>query len=200
MNLIFDFDGTILDTNQAIVSIANQYFSKNQTLPTSLDEVRKTGVKGIIASRDFSSEKTLEFVKWARKELENWMGKLKPFPGMTDVISQLASKHTVGILTNNSVQNVQSIIKECFPKNPFLFVYSENDLFGKEKGLGRIIQSYRFKPEDTYYIGDQVADVISAKKIGIKSIAVSWGYESKNLPSMVSPNLIIDKPSDLLKI
>ena len=79
-------------------------------------------------------------------------------------------------------------------------MHSENKVFGKDKGLIKVIVKYGLVTEETYYIGDETRDIEAAKKQGVKTVAVTWGAESRELLKKATPDKIISNPRDLLKI
>ena len=70
-------------------------------------------------------------------------------------------------------------------------------MFRKDQKIKKAIKQYQFSTSDTTYIGDESRDVKAAKKAGVKSIAVAWGFEGRKLLEMARPDKIIDKPSQL---
>ena len=64
--------------------------------------------------------------------------------------------------------------------------------------LKRIIKKYKIDKSQTYYIGDETRDIDAAKKNGVKSIAVTWGYNSEQVLLKYKPSFIAQKPEDIL--
>ena len=55
----------------------------------------------------------------------------------------------------------------------------------------------KLSKSDVYFVGDEVRDIEAGKKAGIKTIAVSWGYNTKDALAKEQPDYIIDTPLDL---
>jgi phosphoglycolate phosphatase len=55
-------------------------------------------------------------------------------------------------------------------------------------------------PEEIVYVGDETRDIESAKKIKIKVIAVSWGFNSWEVLAKYKPEFLIDKPTELIEV
>ena len=51
-----------------------------------------------------------------------------------------------------------------------------------------------------YFVGDEVRDIEAGKKVGINTIAVSWGYNTKAALDKENPDCLIDFPLELEKI
>ena len=63
----------------------------------------------------------------------------------------------------------------------------------------KIIEKNKLNYSETYYVGDEVRDIKAAKKAGIYSIGVTWGYNGKTIMDKENPDLVADKPQDIIK-
>lgn len=82
----------------------------------------------------------------------------------------------------------------------FDFIYSSINYFDKSARIRGALEKHNLDPQKTYFIGDETRDMNAAKLSGTKTIAVTWGTESKILLNKANPTMIIQKPSNLLKI
>ncbi len=62
------------------------------------------------------------------------------------------------------------------------------------------MESYEIGADRTYYIGDTAGDVREAKQAGVKAVAVTWGWHSRETLEAAGPDFIVQEPEDLLKI
>lgn len=203
MNLIFDFDGTICDSYETVLGIANDFLVKHNKPPIRTDEIeeyRNKGLKKIISERKISKLKIAKLIIDGRKKMSKYIPRLRSFDGLPEVLEKLSKKHKLAILTSNSKDNVEVFLKKHNLDKSFDFIHSESDLFGKHKKLKKAISKYSFNSNETYYIGDETRDVEAAKKAGVKSVAVVWGYESKEVLKNANPDLLVSNPKELLRI
>lgn len=200
MNLIFDFDGTLANTPELYVKITNEYFSKLGIKPIDLSQVRKKGVMGVISESGIKKYHIPKLILYGRNKINKLIDEISLFDEIPRVIEELTSSHNLGILTTNSEENVRQVMKRYNLTTCFHFIYSELELFGKHKKLKKITKKYNIKKSDAVYIGDESRDILAAKKISLTSIGVSWGFESKEILSAADPNIILDKPTELLEI
>jgi phosphoglycolate phosphatase len=203
MNLIFDFDGTICDSLDVTVVIVNSFISKQPKLRHSYftkNIIRRIGTKGAIEKIKFSKIDVLRFVHHYRKEISKNVPSLEPFKEIPEVIGKLSKNNKLGIVTTNARKNIELFLNNHNLNNLIDFIYTDPDLFGKENKLKKAIYAYKLDPKDTYYIGDEVRDVEAAKKAEINSIAVTWGYESKELLKKANPDLLVERPQQLSKV
>ena len=73
-------------------------------------------------------------------------------------------------------------------------------MFGKDKKLRSAMRKYNLNPKETFYIGDETRDIEAAKKVRIKSVAVTWGFESEKVLKKADPDFIIKSPEEFLAI
>ena len=62
------------------------------------------------------------------------------------------------------------------------------------------MEKHNLKPQEIIYVGDEVRDIQACKKIGVKIIAVSWGYNSKEILDREKPDYLVNKPIEIPKI
>ena len=138
-------------------------------------------------------------VKRGQEELGKNISSLKPVEGIEAIVEALKNKgFNLGILSSNSKDNLGKFLKQNNLINFFDFIVSENNLFGKTKALNGILKKHKITRGDTYYIGDETRDVEAAQDAGIKSIAVCWGFNTKEILLKSRPDFIVDKPENIL--
>ena len=102
----------------------------------------------------------------------------------------------IGILTTNTEENVIKFL-ESNKLNIFDFLYSGKSVFGKGKVLKKLITKNNLKKERVFYVGDEVRDMNAGKKSKVITVAVSWGFNSKEALKKEKPDYLIDSPSEL---
>ena len=85
-------------------------------------------------------------------------------------------------------------------KNLFSFIYTERTLFSKDKALNKFIKRNNLIPEQVMYVGDETRDIEASKKINVKVVAVSWGFNSEEALARQNPDFLINKPSELVDL
>ncbi len=138
--------------------------------------------------------------KASHEKFRERMNDIKIIPGMREVIVKLSRNHTLGILTSNDAKLVEGVLKRLKLDSEFDFINSAVSIFGKHRALKKIIARKGFEKEDTLYVGDEVRDIEGAQKAGLSSIAVTWGFNTKEILATHQPDQLIAKPQQLLKI
>lgn len=201
--IIFDFDGTIADTLDAIVSITNRLaeeFGYKQTSQEDLAILRNLTSRQIIKHSGVSIFKIPFLIKKVKAELNNEIQELSAFPGIKEAFIELKSQgNRLGIVTSNSKENVTAFLRTNGLQELFDFIYSAPTIFGKSKVISRILKTENINIEDVIYVGDETRDIEAAKKTQIKAIAVTWGFNSKEVLAEQNPDFLIHQPDELIE-
>jgi phosphoglycolate phosphatase len=202
--IIFDFDGTIADTVDALVSIANRLakeFGYVQITPEELALLRNLTSREIINYSGISVFRIPFLVKKVKGELKSKIPELKPIPGMKEALIDLTNAgHRLGIITSNSKDNVTEFLRINELENLFEFIYSGITIFGKTTIINNLLRQKQIKPEEVIYVGDETRDIEASQKANIKVVAVTWGFNSPEVLAKQNPNYLIRHPSDLLEV
>lgn len=200
--LVFDFDGTLADTFNLILKISNQLaneFKFHQIPPEDIHILKDRTLKEVIKHLQVPILKIPLILAKARKEFYKEIMTVKPFPELGNIIFQLKTFPVqMGILTTNSTRNVHKFL-EYNKLEIFDFIHSSK-IFGKDVTLKKIARRKRLPLKQIYYIGDETRDIAAAQKAGVKTIAVSWGYNSEKVLLKQQPDFLIKTPNELLKL
>ncbi len=201
--IIFDFDGTIADTFDAVVEITNSLAEKFGYKPVGLDEIKRLknlSSREIVKQSKIPTFKLPFLVRQIRAELEDKVHRLTPFLGIQEALVMLKCQgYQLGIVTSNSEQNVVIFLRNYNLNELFDFIYSEITLFGKAKVISRCLAEKRIGPASAIYVGDETRDIEAAKRIQIKVVAVTWGFNSKKALAKQNPDFLIDQPFELIE-
>ena len=202
--IIFDFDGTIADTVDALVTIANRLALEFGYVPINSQELvllRNLTAIEIIKYSGVSLFKIPFMVKKVKGELKHKIPELKPIEGINAALIELHHQgYHLGIITSNSQENVNEFLKCHNLDYLFDFIYSGVTIFGKTTIINNVLRQKHFQPESVIYVGDETRDIESAKKANIKVIAVSWGFNSPEALSKQNPDFLIHHPHELLAV
>jgi phosphoglycolate phosphatase len=202
--IIFDFDGTIADTVDALVTIANRLALEFGYVPINSQELvllRNLTAREIIKYSGVSLFKIPFMVKKVKGELKHKIPELTPIEGINAALIELHNQgYHLGIITSNSQENVNQFLKCHNLDYLFDFIYSGVTILGKTTIINNLLRQKQFKPEVVIYVGDETRDVESAKKANIKVVAVSWGFNSSEALGKQNPDFLIHHPRELLAV
>jgi phosphoglycolate phosphatase len=202
--IIFDFDGTIADTVDALVTIANRLALEFGYVPINSQELvllRNLTAREIIKYSGVSLFKIPFMVIKVKGELKHKIPELTPIEGINAALIELHNQgYHLGIITSNSQENVNQFLKFHNLDYLFDFIYSGVTIFGKSTIINNVLRQKQFKPEVVIYVGDETRDVESARKANIKVVAVSWGFNSSEALGKQNPDFLIHHPCELLAV
>jgi phosphoglycolate phosphatase len=200
--IIFDFDGTIADSYQAVVSITNGLSAEFGYKPLdeeTLQLLKNLSSKDIVKLSEISFFKLPFLVKRIQTEMGKQIENLEPILGMSEVLQELKKQNYIlGIITSNAKENAIAFLEKQNLIHLFDFIYSRTSLFGKHRVINKAIKRYKFSKKEVIYVGDETRDIRSAKKSNIGIIAVTWGFHSDKILSEFHPDFIAEKPSEIL--
>ena len=203
MVLIFDFDGTIADTFNLYIDVMRKIYHEYNFKYIDDDDIelcRAMTSKEIIQYLGISPLQIPMIAHRIRGDFTQRMKEQKIFTGVDSVIESLKQEgHKLFILSSNSEENI-NIFLRLNNITQFDAVFSKSSIFGKSGIIKKIINKNKIITDDVYYIGDETRDIEATKKINIKSIAVTWGYNNRKALLDKNPDYIIDKPQQLLAL
>lgn len=200
--IIFDFDGTIADTYQVIVKIANslseEYGYKPFDAPTQ-ELLRDLSSREIIKKSEISLFKLPFLAKRIQLELGKYIKEINAIEGIAEVLRSLKQQnYHLGIVTSNVKANVDTFLEEQNLAELFDFVFASKTIFGKHRIINRAFKNMHLSKDQVIYIGDETRDIRSARKSGVGIISVNWGFHSAQLLQQHQPDFVAKSPADIL--
>ncbi len=194
----FDFDGTIADTIPLIIKTLDSLLKKSgeeEISDTFLRKIRDEGVEEVFREIKVPLYKLFFLYIKIKKEMNSGVVDVAVNPEIKEVLRELKSRGIVlGILTSNSEKNVLDFLKRN-DLNFFDFVITSGVL-GKERSIKKL----KRKGGIFVYIGDETRDIKAGKRARVKTVAVPWGLSSKRALLKSRPDVLIEKPGDILEI
>lgn len=201
--IIFDFDGTLADTIDILLSITNRLsaeFGFKSATKEELAQLSNLNSWQILQYSGISLFKFPLLIRRLKAELHSEVPHIQLFPGIKEVLLELKKRgFQLGIITSNSRENVLGALEKNGLQDTFTFIYS-GSTFGKHKVINKWLRIENIHTEKVVYVGDEVRDIDAAKKTGIKVIAVGWGFNSPQALAAQNPNFLIKRPQELIEI
>lgn len=199
--VIFDFDGTLVDTLQVGVAILNSLADKfgfKKIGPEDHERLRSKLPRQMLKEVGISLWKLPAVAREVRNQVMLQSEKFLLYSGIKEALQRLSNQNIkLAILTTGSLENAQKILKRNEIDNLFEFVHSEDNLFGKGKIIKKLLKQYQINANTAVYVGDEVRDVRAAKDAGLRAAAVTWGVNSKEILEKQNPDFIFDRPEQL---
>lgn len=207
--VIFDLDGTLLNTLDDLADSTNYALSKFGYPTRTIDEVRQfvgNGVAKVIeraipeGKNNSNFEKCLAIFK--ENYAQNMYNKTAPYNGIIEMLSNLKSKGIkIAVVSNKFDLAVKELCKKYF--EGFVdFAAGENEAQGIKKKPApdtviSFLNEFNFAPEDAVYVGDSDVDIMTAKNSKMPCISVTWGFRDKKFLLENGATILINAPSEI---
>jgi phosphoglycolate phosphatase-like HAD superfamily hydrolase len=199
--LIFDFDGVLADSLAPMLRYAKQVCRDMGVMadPTKedLEVLEKMEFSEFGHQLGIPGDQIQTFVKRNHQLFSEQEEAIPMMPGMQAVITGLAENNTLAIITGNSCKVVEEFLEAYQIRDKFQEIFCAEHEGNRMQKIHKVKDLVPTKTTDIYLIGDAVSDIRAARAAGIKSVAVTWGHQSRQKLSQNSPDLIVDDPEDL---
>lgn len=208
--IVFDLDGTLLDTLPDLVVLTNAVLRENgfpEHTPGEILGFVGNGVKALMhqAVPPDADEAAVEAAMRRWKDLYPRYGhKLtQPYEGIPAIINEFKRQGIkLGVLSNKFDAGVQDVVNAYLP-NLFDAVHGEcADIPRKPDPAGLLytVSELSVVPERTVYVGDSPGDIAVSRNAGTFAVGVSWGYHDAVHLHAARPDAVLDKPGALLEM
>lgn len=207
--LVFDLDGTLLDTLNDLARACNAALQEAGLPPRPVDAYRRMVGNGFsvlvgraIGRRQITPEKLAEITEFARAwYADHLIGETVPYPGIVQALGTCAAKGSfLGVLSNKPDSLSVELIEHFFAEIPFGFVIGAREnrpLKPDPRVLLEELGRFRIPARNVWYVGDSDIDVETARNAGAGSAGVSWGFRGEEELRKAGANLILHKAADI---
>ena len=205
-SVIFDLDGTLLDTADEIHYVFNKVLTLNN-LPLQSKKYYKDNIgNGIdhllteILPKDFVGDYN-SILSQAKELYSKYLNKkAKPFDGIYDILNLLGEKNiSMGIVTNKIHTLAERCVGFFFNKYNIVTIGTEY-LYPKKPAPDSALflaDKFDFQLANILFIGDSQIDICTAKNAGMFSVGVLWGNGSGAELQNAGADIILSEPLDL---
>lgn len=208
--VIFDLDGTLLDSIEDIASSMNKVLESLQ-LPTHKIEDYKHFVGGGVdilvenALNNQSKEIKDEVIKRFKIEYDGKLhSKTLPYDGIYELLDELKKLDiNLAVLSNKPHEFTVSYVNHFFKNYNFKEIHGQKKDVPKKpdpKAALDIVKCLDSSCENTYFIGDTKIDMQTAKSANMTAIGVLWGFRDEKELRDFGADFIVSNPLELLKI
>ncbi|MCB6994054.1 HAD-IA family hydrolase [bacterium 210820-DFI.6.37] len=207
--VLFDFDGTVMDTNNVIIQSWQHTFRTLENREEDLDKIIKTfGEPLELTMRKLFPRVPVEesIAIYRSYHYDNFGELICVFPGMKELIRELKSRgYKLGLVTSRLKKTTMQGLEKYGLAEYFDTVVTADDT-AKHKPdpepVNIALKNMGSVPENSIMAGDTMFDILCAKNAGVKSVLVSWALavteEEKNGPD--GPDYVIEKAEELLSL
>ncbi len=200
--VIFDFDGTLADTLVTSVRIFEKLTKRPEPFTDAdIERFRTLTVVRVIRELRIRPWRVPWLLVRGRSMMRREMESVIVFEGIEDVLKQLKAENVrIYIMSSNSPGNIHKLLRRIGYDQYFTHIYGNVGILGKAKMLRRIVERNKLVPADTFYVGDEGRDIEAAKRVGLKSVGVTWGFNSAELLAAHHPHALANTRQELADI
>lgn len=208
--VIFDLDGTLLNTLGDLRAATNHALEVRGLAPRSMDEIRRfvgNGIRLLICrampegTSDAEIDAALDdFKAYYAAHIHD---RTVPYDGIPQLLTALRKCGVkVAVLSNKIDSASQELIGYFFPGKTDV-------VFGEHVGVPRkpdptscrmVMQQLGVQPEQVLYVGDSGTDMQTAKNAGLYAVGVTWGFRSREVLTENGADVLVDHPEQILRI
>lgn len=194
--LLFDVDGVILDSFEYLYAAISRYLKQQKNVDLTREQFRSFFEGNPVEQLStFAGFKTLDKLSaWfhAKSILFESYYESQVFAGMQDVLTQLAQRHTLAVVTSSPADLVMERFKQVGLYELFSAYLGPESAVHKDKKIRSACAQFKVQEQDAWFITDTLGDLIEAKRTNIKTIAVSWGYHPQALLASAQPDYVAE--------
>ncbi len=198
---IFDFDGTLADSADWFLSIADDLadrFKFKHVTQAEVEALRGQNTRDVIRYLGIPRWKLPAMARYVHALLGEQVDRISLFDGVGEVIGQLTGAGVrIALVTSNADANARGILGPDIAAQIDYFECGAS-LFGKARLFRRVMKRAGVSAHETIAIGDETRDLIAARKAGIDSAAVLWGYANREALAALGPKVLFDDPADVM--
>lgn len=207
--VVFDLDGTLIDSAEDIAHAVNELREQLELAPLPTEKVESYIGNGV--------GKLLEraFPGFGREKLDDALARYLPiyrrrlldntalYPGVVPALEELGARGcTLAVLTNKPLKESIMILEGLSLHHHFAQIYG-GDSFEHKKpdpaGLRRLLDESSATPRETLFVGDSAIDLETARNAGVPCCLVTYGIRPETIASL-EPDMRVDDLRELVSI
>ena len=207
--IIFDMDGTLLNTIEDIADCVNYILKKYGYLEKTYNQIRNyvgNGSERLMEQALPKGRNNPDFEKCLKEYihyyLENNNNKTSPYEGIMELLEELTQKnYKIAIVSNKNDDNIKELNKIYFSDYIKTAIGESKDVKRKPAPsmVFNAMKELKSNIGNSVYVGDSEVDIDTAKNAGIVCVSVCWGFRDKKFLEMHGAEYLIDEPYELLE-
>lgn len=209
-SLIFDLDGTLLDTIGDLTDSTNYALEKFGFPQRTTEEVRSfvgNGLKMLIfrALPAGTDDATIEAVLLQMKMhyTENYHNKTVPYSGIPELLTRLHEDGYPMAIVSNKADSVVSLLRTLYFDGLIPVAVGETEQISRKPAPDMVWEGLRrlgTQRDSAVYIGDSEVDIRTADNAGLPCLSVSWGFRTAQQLQAAGARQIVHSPQELYTV
>ena len=208
--VIFDLDGTLLDTLEDLVDAANATLAHFGFPGHSPDAYRYfvgdgliTLIERIVPEKNRSQPEIAACMDtFLQLYGQSWDLKSRPYAGILEMLQQLRQTGLqLGVLSNKPHAFTRLSVQRFFAADAFDFVFGQRDDVPRKPdpaGAKEIAGLMQLQPQQILYVGDTATDMQTGNRAGMSTMGVIWGFRERQELEESQAGIIVTHPSEIV--
>ena len=206
--LIFDLDGTLLDTIGDLHRSTNYALKKFGYSERSIEEVNAFVGNGLamLIRRAVPMGTSEERVQEVLREMKAYYGEhfhdlTLPYPGIPQLLESCRKNGVPMAIVSNKADPFVKKLHSLFFADVMEIAIGKSPELPRKPAPNMVISAIEqlgISPEEAYYVGDSEVDVLTAKNAGLPCLAVTWGFRREEQLIEAGARELIHDPMELL--
>lgn len=208
--VIFDLDGTLLNTLEDLTDSVNYALARYSFPSRKMTEVRSFVGNGVARLMELSIPDGLNNLQYEKcladfrnHYARNMRNKTAAYKGIIELLGQLSKEdYKMAIVSNKFDKAVKGLNQIYFGKYIKVAIGESENVSRKPASdtVFKALEELGSTADKAVYVGDSEVDVKTAKNSGMVCVGVTWGFRDKDVLKQEGADYIIDRPQELLKI
>ncbi len=209
-SIIFDLDGTLLDTLRDLAETCNEVLVYHHFATHPIDNYKTFVGEGLqVLMKKITPVDTEEKVihqcvaLFTQLYAQNWTRNSCPYDGISAMLAAFQKKGVkLAVLSNKPHEFTKLFVNKFFPQGQFSVVFGQRDGFPKKPEPDvalEIADRFGSRPQETLFVGDSGVDIKTGKAAGMRTAGVSWGFRSVQDLTENNADIIVHNPLELLQ-
>ena len=208
--VIFDMDGTVLNTLEDLTDAVNHVFSQFNLPPRTIDEYRKFFGNGIgyamrCAAPEGTPDELIDKMIPVFREYydKHCLDKTKPYDGILELMRSLKAKGYKMAIVSNKIDSAVKELNDRFFSDYVSVAIGEKANVRRKPAPDTVIAALKelhSERSEAVYIGDSEVDLKTAQNSGLPCIAVLWGFRDRDHLTENGAVSFAEKPADVLSV
>ena len=206
--VIFDLDGTLLNTLEDLQDSVNYGLEKYGMPKRTLEEIRRFVGNGVgklieraVPKGTTKDEEAKVFSAFKEYYAKHCNDKTDLYPGIRELLSELKNRGYRMAIVSNKLQSGVDILSELYFKNYTGIAVGGKENMPKKPEPDMVYEALRqlgVSKEEAIFVGDSEVDIATARNAGMECITVAWGFRSRAEQEAAGAKIFVNDPMEIL--
>ena len=201
--IMFDYDGVLIDSLQDTIAIGEEFcrLVGHNRVPTkeTIETLDNMTYSEIVRSIGLPLVQAERFSSYVFDRLHDIGPSIEFFPGIESLLRQIASKN-IAIVSGNAKSVISAKLEAHQLGANINCIFGAAEPGDKAKKMRNACNQFGLDVRHCCMVGDSVSDIRYAKRLGVQSIAVTWGWQSRDSLVKENPDFVVNSVQELVAL